>query len=262
MPRETVVSLLPAGYTLLDSAEAAGHPIFIELGTEIGTLSSGFKTGDFHEAKLEIPFVHAPSFTRDSVKSWPGSGLLYKHRVDMDASPLFSIGAGWSFGLNAWSSQIRWTKEDGKHVYSVFKGPNSATWRALVSPLSLLSGSRSEVEVYLADLKVLSKVDSLPFSLVEGGQPDLKLPSWAPSLAFRIREITRQPWQPASAPSKVARHFYDYEKSKIVGFVEGRVKFSKDVGGGKLPEHVDVRGIEVEVPWEATGPLEVKDAGL
>lgn len=140
LPSETVASVLPTGYTLLNSPEAnekGRHAIFSELGTELGTHLSGFKTGDFHEAKLEIPSVCPPSFSRETVKSWTGAGLLFKHRGDMDASPMFSVGASWSFGLNAWSSQIRWTKEEGRHVYSVFKGPNSSIWRALASPLSL-----------------------------------------------------------------------------------------------------------------------------
>jgi hypothetical protein len=113
------------------------------------------------------------------------------------------------------------------------------------------------VEVYSADLKVSARVDSVPFSGVESPATNLQLPSWAPSLASQIRHITSQPWQPASSPAKVARHFYDYEKAKIVEVVEGRVKFGPEVGNAGLPEYVDVRGLEVEITWEATGPLEV-----
>lgn len=267
LPRETITPLLPQGYSLLRSYPGKdstfdGHPLFLELGEEVGLRASGFNTGDLHEAKIEIPWTAPPSLA-DAASRWPGSGLLYKARIDMSASPLFSGGAALQFGLSAWSSTVEWTKNVAAATqrYTVFKGSPSVVWKAITQPWTLFA-AEPEV-VYRAELRhFLPAKGPLNFSELQAAPADQELPAWAPTLAIQIQKATEEPWQPAYSVSKVARHFYDYDKAKIVGCVEGTVSFSRDVCDGKMPESIAVRGVELEIPWTATGPMPIPEAGL
>lgn len=260
LPLEAVASLLPPGRSLIP-ASAEGHPLFLELGEELDVKASGFNAGNFTESKIEIPWTAPPGVAPETASQWPGRGLLYKLRIDMGAGPVFSYGASFQYGLDAYSSRIEWTRRaDGGHRYSVFRAPPSTLWRALSSPFSLFSREKDPL-AYEADLKVVTSVPGLDFSALESDKTT-ELPDWAVGHVARIRNATEEPWQPASADNKVARHFYDYAGAKISSIVEGKISFSREVLGGKLPAEVDVRGIEVEVCWKGTAPMVMSEAGL